>query len=326
MMKKIFKTIIISIIVVLGYNANAQQDPLYTQYYNNFSLINPAYSGSHGLFTVTANIRSQWAGEEGGPETQSFSIHGPSGKNVGLGFSVVHDKVFVLEETHVYADFSYTIEPNENSSLAFGLKAGGSFLDVDLISLGIVNDDLFSENINKFNPNLGAGVYYYTDKFYASVSTINILQTKHYKKSNNVVSSASDEMLFYLSTGYVFDLNENLKLKPSVLFKSINNSPVSTDISLNLLWSNRLEFGIAHRFEESISGLFQIRVSDNLKIGYTYDGFTSNIGDYNDGAHEFSIILNLGKQANSKRTNPFYWMGKEIINDSENENEDSANF
>jgi type IX secretion system PorP/SprF family membrane protein len=311
-MKNNMRNLVIVIIIGVFQQSFAQQDPLYTQYYNNFSLINPAYSGSHGLFTATANIRSQWAGEAGGPETQTLSLHGQTGKNVGLGLSIVNDKVFVLNETHVFADFSYSIAPNENSTLAFGLKAGGSFLNVDLLELGIENDNLFSENINQFNPNIGAGAFYYTDKFYASVSTINILKTKRYAKNSNVVSSASDKMVFYLSSGYVFDLSDVFKLKPSVMFRAVNGSPLSTDISASILWNDKLEFGISHRIDESISGLFQMRLTDNLKIGYTYDAITSELSNYNNGSHEFSIILNLGgNEANkSKRKPPFYWMKK----------------
>ncbi|WP_111706663.1 PorP/SprF family type IX secretion system membrane protein [Lutibacter citreus] len=309
MKNKLKQLVIISAFLTI-YKSNAQQDPLYTQYYNNFSLINPAYSGSHGLFTATANIRSQWAGEAGSPETQTLSLHGQTGKSVGLGLSIVNDKVYVLNETHVYADFSYSIYPSENSTLAFGLKAGGSFLDVDLLKLGIENDNLFSENINQFNPNIGAGAFYYTNKFYLSISTVNILKTKRYTKSDNVVSSASDEMVFYFSSGYVFDLNDTFKLKPSVMFRAVNGSPLSTDISASILWNDKLEFGISHRVDASISGLFQIRLMDNLKIGYSYDAVTSKLSNYNNGSHEFSIILNLGgnETNKSKRKPPFYWM------------------
>jgi type IX secretion system PorP/SprF family membrane protein len=306
-MKNIFKKTVHVIILVIGFESFAQQDPLYTQYYNNFSLINPAYAGSHGLFTATANIRSQWAGEAGSPETQTLSLHGPVGKNVGLGLSIVNDKVFVLSETHVYADFSYSIYPTEASTLAFGLKVGGSFLDVNLLELGIENDNLFSENLNEFNPNIGAGAFYYTNRFYASVSTVNILQTKHYNKSNAVVSSASDEMIFYLSSGYVFDLSDDFKIRPSVMLRVVNGSPLSTDISTSVLWLDKLEFGISHRINESISGLFQLRLTDNLKVGYTYDAITSNLSNYNNGSHEFSIILNIGKNKNTRKP-PFYWM------------------
>ena len=309
-MNSIFKNLVIVTITCIATQSFGQQDPLYTQYYNNFSIINPAYSGSHGLFTATANIRSQWAGEEDGPETQSLSIHGATGKNVGVGLSIVNDKVFVLNETHVYADFSYSITPSASSTLAFGLKAGGSFLDVNLLELGIVDDVLFNENINEFNPNIGAGAFYYTEKFYASLSTVNILKSKHYDKNSTVVSSASDEMIFYISSGYVFDLSESLKIKPSFMLRGVNGSPLSTDISASFLWNHKLEFGISHRIDESISGLFQIRLTDNLKVGYSYDGITSDLSNYNNGSHEFSIILNLGKieKNTTKRKPPFYWM------------------
>lgn len=325
-MKNILKNIVIVITLVTPLQSFGQQDPLYTQYYNNFSLINPAYSGSHGLFSTTANIRSQWAGEAGGPETQTLSFHTPTGKNVGLGLSIVKDEVYVLNETHVFADFSYSIYPSENSTLAFGLKAGGSFLNVDLMKLSIENDNLFSENLSEFNPNIGAGAFYYTDRFYASLSTINILQSKHYNKNSFVVSSASDEMILYLSSGYVFDLGESFKLKPSFMLRAANGSPLSTDISASILWMDKLEFGISRRIDESISGLFQLRLTDNLKIGYTYDAITSELSNYNNGSHEFSIILNLGKEF-SNRKPPFYWMKKKNFEGfSKIKNEDNENL
>ena len=327
-MKNILKQLVFVSAFIFVVQSNAQQDPLYTQYYNNFSLINPAYSGSHGLFTATANIRSQWAGEAGSPETQTLSLHGATGKNVGLGLSIVNDKVYVLKETDVYADFSYSIYPSESSTLAFGLKAGGSFLDVNLLELGINNDDLFSENINEFNPNVGAGVFYYTDRFFASLSTVNILKSKHYDKNSTVVSSASDEMIFYMSSGYVFDLGESFKLRPSFMMRAVNGSPLSTDISASVLWLDKLEFGISHRIDESVSGLFQIRLSDNLKVGYTYDAITSDLSNYNNGSHEFSIIVNLNKKksVDHKRQPPLYWMKKQHSREIEKlEEENSQN-
>ena len=320
------KNRLLAAILFIAIQSYAQQDPLYTQYYNNFSLINPAYSGSHSIFTATANVRSQWAGEAGGPETQTFSLHGPAGKNVGLGLSIVNDKVYVLNETHVFADFSYSIEASDKATLAFGLKAGGSFLNIDLMSLGIENDALFSENINQFNPNIGAGAFYYTNKFYASVSTVNILKNKHYDNSSTVVSSASKEMIFYLTSGYVFEIADAFKLKPSVMMRAVNGSPLSTDISASILWNDRLEFGISHRLDESISGLFQIRLADNFKIGYTYDATISNLSNYNNGAHEFSLILNLGKTSKnaSKRTPPFYWMKSKMVGEKQMEEEEKT--
>lgn len=162
-----------------------------------------------------------------------------------------------------------------------------------------------NENINQFNPNIGAGVLYYTPKLYASISTVNILETKHYNK-NSSSSTVSNNIVFYLSSGYVINLNEALKLRPSFLIRAVNGSPISTDISVNFIWNNRLEFGIAHRFNESISGLFQLRVNDHIKVGYSYDSLINNtIANYSSGSHEFSLIFDLGKT--NTKTTPFYW-------------------
>lgn len=307
-MKIIIKNIAIGLFILVGVQSYSQQKPLYTQYYNNFSLINPAYSGSNGHFTTTANIRSQWVGEPGSPETQTFSSHGAVGKNVGLGLSVVHDKVFIWNNTEIFADFSYSFEVSESSTLSFGLKAGGSFLNVNLQDLGISNDPLLNGNINKFNPNLGAGVLYYNSKFYASLSTANILETTHYNE-NSIVSKASDEIIFYGSAGYVFDLGNQFKLRPSFLLRAVNGSPLSTDISASFLWNNSLEFAISHRFNTSVSGLFQVRINNNIKLGYSYDKTTNNLSNYNSGSHEISLIFDMGitgKHA-SKKKMPFYW-------------------
>ena len=307
-MKIIKRSTIILLFVLIGLESYSQQEPLYTQYYNNFNLINPAYSGSHGHFTATANIRTQWAGQQGSPETQTFSIHGAMGKNVGLGLSVVHDNVFIWNNTDIYADFSYSLTLTESSTIAFGLKAGGSFLDVNLQDLGISDDPSLNENINKFNPNLGVGMFYYTDKLYASISTVNILETSYYDKDNST-SKASDRMVFYISGGYIFEMGETIKFRPSFLTRMVAGSPLSTDISASLLWNNRLELAISHRIDASISGIFQVRINNKVKVGYSYDKLTNNLGDYNNGSHEISLVFDLGltsKHATKKKF-PFFW-------------------
>ncbi|WP_111706668.1 PorP/SprF family type IX secretion system membrane protein [Lutibacter citreus] len=307
-MKIISQYICIIILILNSFNGFSQQDPLYTQYYNNFSLINPAYAGSHGYFTATASIRSQWAGEDGAPKTEAISVHGATGKNVGLGLSIVNDKVFVLSEKHIYADFSYALKVSEKSTLAFGIKAGASFLNIDLLELEIFNDPLLNENINQTNPNIGVGAFYYSDKFYVSLSTINLLESTRYEK-RNVVTSANKNIVAYLSSGYVFDLSKEFQLRPSFLIRAVNGAPLTTDVSASFLWNNLLEIGISHRFDESISGLFQIRLNEYLKLGYTYDSSTQNIGNYTSGAHELSIIVNLNKSSSKfkKPKVPFNW-------------------
>jgi len=141
-------------------------------------------------------------------------------------------------------------------------------------------------------------MYLSSNRFYASLSTLNLLETKHYNKKNNIISSASDEMVFYFSSGYLFDLNENFKIRPSIMLRTVEGVPVSTDISANILWLDKLEFGLSHRINTSVSVLFQLRLTESIKVGYTYDTSTFSYSNFNNGSHEFSFIFNIKKPQN----------------------------
>ena len=309
---KLQRRIIGIVIILLTLNTYGQQEPLYSQYYNNFNLINPAYSGSHDFFTVTTSVRSQWVNEPGSPRTGSLSLHGGIGNNLGIGFSAVYDKVYVLNESHLYADISYTVKTSENSTLSFGLKGGGSFVNVDLQSLGINNDPLFNQNINEFMPNIGTGAFFYTDKFYISVSAFNLLNQKYYDRDSGIIASASKDVIFYASSGYNFQVSNKVNLKPSFLIRYVDGAPLSTDLSLGILFNKQIELGISHRIDDSIAGLLQLRVKDNIRIGYTYESYTNNVSQYLSGSHEISIAFDLGKTEakRSKQKPPFYWDGR----------------
>ncbi len=310
-MNFISKLSVVAITMLSFTQGYSQQEPLYSQYYNNFNLLNPAYVGTHNFFTVTSLVRTQWADEPGSPRTGSLSFHGEVGKNLGVGLSAVFDKVSVLNETHLYADVSYAIELSEKSTLSFGLKGGGSFVNVDLQRLGITDDPLFSENINKFMPNIGTGAFFYTDNLYISLSALNLLKNEFYDKRSGVVASATDNMIFYLSSGYNFVLNEHLSLQPSFLMRYAEGVPWSTDLSLGILLYKQVKFGISHRLDDSIAGLFQIRVTNNIRLGYSYESYVSNKSMYNSGSHEINIAFDLGKtpEKRSKRKPPLYWDG-----------------
>ena len=87
--------------------ANAQQDPQYTQYMYNPSNINPAYAGSRGVTSIFALHRTQWVGLDGAPVTSAASIHAPVGKNVGLGFSFMNDKIGPMDQNMLSGNFYF---------------------------------------------------------------------------------------------------------------------------------------------------------------------------------------------------------------------------
>ena len=121
-MRKIY----LGLLLTLGLlsEVSAQQDPHYTQYMYNMSVMNPAYAGSKDNLSLGLLHREQWIELEDAPVTSTFFGHSPVGKNVGLGLSAISDKIGPVEESNVYGDFSYTVNMGGQSKLAFGLKEG----------------------------------------------------------------------------------------------------------------------------------------------------------------------------------------------------------
>ncbi len=271
-----------------------QQDAQYTQYMYNMVVINPAYAGSKGVPTIGLLGRTQWVGVEGAPRTATLSYNSPIGKATGIGFSVIYDEIGPVKESNVYADFSYTIFTSDEGRLAFGLKAGVSFLDIGYLST--VDPDPLNEPVNQVSPNFGAGVFYYTNNFYAGFSIPNFLETRHLESGNGAVSTASEKKHYFFMTGYVFELTNDLFLKPSTMFKAISGAPLSVDLSLNLFVNQMFEVGMSYRLNDSISGMMAFQVNDDFKIGYAYDYTTTNFGDYNSGSHEILMLFEFNRR------------------------------
>ena len=271
-----------------------QQDAQYTQYMYNMNILNPAYAGSKGITSLGLLGRTQWVGVDGAPQTATLSLHSPVGRAVGIGLSVIHDEIGPVKENNVFADFSYTINTSEKGSLAFGLKAGVSFLDVgDLTS---IDPDPLNIPIHQTSPNFGAGIFYYTSKYYLGLSAPNFLETRHLEKKGGIVTTASEKMHYFLTSGYVFDLTENLKLKPSTMIKAASGAPLSVDLSANLLVSEKFELGLSYRFDDSISGILGFNVNDDFRIGYAYDYTTSKFGNFNNGSHELMLLFDFNRR------------------------------
>ena len=294
-MKKL--TIIFGILILLSIHlVYGQQDPQYTQYMYNMHIVNPAYAGSHGTLNVGLLHRTQWVGLDGAPSTTVATINAPIRKMVGMGLSIFADKIGPVKEQNLFVDFSYTIQTSDYGNLAFGLKGGLTFLDANLSGLDLgdnLPDVVFNDDINKTYANFGAGAFYYTDRFYVGLSMPNILNQFHLKKEGGIISEAAEKMHYFLASGYVFDLNNDLKLKPSILLKGAGGVPLSIDISGNVLINNKMEFGLSWRVDDSLSALMNIEVAPLVRLGYAYDHTITNLGDFNSGSHEIMLLITI---------------------------------
>jgi len=280
----------------------AQQDPQYSQYSYNPIVVNPAYAGNRGVASIVGLHRSQWVGLDGAPRTQTLSFHTPiSNSRVGLGLSIVNDEIGPSDETYVAADFSYTIPVGDEARLSFGLKGGIHVLNVDFTKLNIFNtgDPRLTDNVdNKLSPTVGLGLYYHTEKFYMGLSAPNLLQTDHFDESNDSGSStyiARERIHYFATAGYVLDLNDDIKFKPSTLIKVVQGAPLQVDLSANFLFNEKLTLGAAYRWSAAVTGLVGFQLSDQMMIGFAYDRETTELGNavFNDGSYELFMRFEL---------------------------------
>ncbi|WP_047545024.1 type IX secretion system membrane protein PorP/SprF [Psychroserpens sp. Hel_I_66] len=294
----LFKGLILLVFSALMINTSfAQQDPQYTQYMYNTMSINPAYAGQREVLSVTGLHRTQWVGIDGAPQTQTLGIHSPLRDNrLGLGLSIVNDALGPVNEYYIDANFSYTIQVSDNNTkLSFGAKGGFHGLTSDW-SEGVIQqlgDPTFEDNLSVFSPTIGAGLYLHNRKWYVGLSVPNFLRTEHFDDSQ--VSIAKERMSYYLIAGYVFNLGEKTKLKPAALVKAVSGAPIIADVSANFLFNDKLTLGVAYRWDDSVSGLAGIQVTDGLFIGYSYDATTTNLNNYNSGSHEIMLRFELQK-------------------------------
>ncbi|MBM1107960.1 type IX secretion system membrane protein PorP/SprF [Aurantibacter crassamenti] len=287
----------------------AQQDAQYTQYMYNTVSVNPGYAGSRGHMSIAALHRSQWLGLEGAPITQTLNLHTPIGyRGVGLGFSIVNDKIGPTSETNFDIDFSYTIYTSREGRLSFGFKAGANLLDIRFSELNQYAPDQALENDinNRFSPNFGAGVYYHNEHFYAGLSVPRFLQTSHFDESS--LSTAKERMNFYFITGYVWDLNRFLKFKPTLLTKVVQGAPLQVDLSANFMLNDKFILGAAYRWDAAVSGIIGFNVSEGLLIGMAYDREITELGSaaFNDGSFEIIFRYDFIKTRGQLKSPRFF--------------------
>lgn len=313
LMKKL--TFLLFLGLIQNMYLQAQQDPEYTQYMYNMSIVNPAYAtGDVGIVNAGLLYRSQWVGAVGAPKSATAFIHAPLNDQIEIGVSFINDEIGdgALNENNISANFAYKLQLGENTYLSLGAKAGVTlfntqFNDFELNSGGFATDPAFAENINDNFLNLGAGLFLYGDRFYVGLSAPNFLANKHITAQNGISALGSEQLHTFLTGGYIFAISEKFDFKPSFMVKSVQGSPLSMDVNANVRYLENLEAGVSYRFDDSFSVLVNYGITQNLRIGYAYDYTTSNLGNYNSGTHEIILLFDMNFSGSKNYSSPRFF-------------------
>jgi type IX secretion system PorP/SprF family membrane protein len=294
------RIVIVGLIVLATVSASAQQVATYSQYMFNGLAINPAYAGSHDALSATVLTRFQNVGLRGAPNTQTFSAHSPLlNERVALGFLVVHDKISVINQTGVSGMYAYRLPLNNNkATLSFGLQAGVSMYNARYSDLECwqcptnpgysgPGDPAFAQDVREARPNIGAGVFYAAQRFYAGVSMPHMVNNV-FERGENFETVYQNRPLI-LTGGYVFTLSRMLKLKPNAMLMLVDNRPVEFDLNVNALFDEVLWFGVSYKSSSQFVAITQFKINDQLQFGYSYTLAAGPIRTVELGSHEVMI-------------------------------------
>lgn len=300
---------LVLVFVFFSIVSHAQQDAQFTQYMYNTIEVNPAYAGSRGVLSVFGLYRTQWVGLDGAPETSTFSVNTPlKNSDLGLGVSLVNDKIGPTTENTLSADLSYTIPTSESWNLSFGVKGTANIfnLDVNKLSMEDQDDQQFQNLKNRISPNVGAGIYFHSDKAYVGLSVPNFIETNRYDADDTAIFK--DKINYYLIAGYVFNLDrlEYIKFKPALMTKMVEGAPLQVDVSGNFMFNDKFVLGLAYRWSASVSAMAGFQVTKGMYIGYGYDHETTRLRKYNSGSHEIFLRFDFFNNYNKMISPRFF--------------------
>lgn len=275
----------------------AQQEAQFTQYLDNMIYYNPAYAGSNDMLSILALHRQQWAGFKGAPMSTTLGINTPLRyDNIGIGMSLLNDKVGPTNNTWINADVSYSLKfKRHKGRLSFGLKGGVNLLNGDINQLYKQDDsdeilDVRYQNEAKFN--VGAGVYYHSEQFFVGVAVPRIID--NVKEANELINPKYiSQRHYYLTIGGYINANRMLKIRPSAMLKVTENSPMAIDANLAFIFYNQFWVGANYRVLESAGIYVQYQISNQFKVGYAFEFSTTQLRAHNAGTHELMISYDL---------------------------------
>jgi type IX secretion system PorP/SprF family membrane protein len=286
--------------------------PVYSQYLQNGMAINPAYTGTREVLSGFMSYRIQWMGTNGSPLLQSVSLHSPmKNDKVGLGLTAQFLSYGTTKSTSLYGSYAYHIRMREGR-LSFGMKAGADLSNTDYTGLLLndPDDPVFKTNDQSLVlPNAGAGVYYYTDRYYAGLAIPSFLSYRRSSSGSATPYHSFSQYQFILTAGALIDISPVLKFKPSFLIDySLNNTKklAQFDINGNFIIGDLIWAGASYRISEKVAvGIIQVQINHQLMAGFSYDYPMGSMKSFSKGSTEF--VLRYEFRYKVSAANPRYF-------------------
>jgi type IX secretion system PorP/SprF family membrane protein len=287
--------------------------PVYSQYLQNGLLINPAYAGSRGALSTFLSYRMQWMGIQDAPVFQSVSLNAPmKNDKVGLGLMAQFMQFGFTKSQSIYASYAYRISLGKGK-LSFGMKGGfdRSNTDYSGILTTTKNDPVFTSSDKPyFLPNVGAGIYYFSDKLFAGLAIPSFLSYKKNTTTSSVeVHHSLNEYDLIFSAGGLITFSQALKFKPSALIDySLDKTKKLTqfDINGNFIFGDLIWLGGSWRTSEQVVvGILQVQVNQQLMSGFSYDYPVGRMNSYSKGSTELILRYEFGYKVSA--ANPRYF-------------------
>lgn len=308
-MKNIY--IIAGLLILSFTKLNAQTESMYSQYMFNMLSVNPAYAGNREATNLNLFQRRQWAGLDGAPQTTSVSIDGSYNANkIGWGIQMYDDKLGVEKASGAKMILSTHLQVSQRGTLSAGLNIGLMNYRVDLLNVKdryTPNDPAFYANLNKWLPDIGMGIFYNTNNFYAGLSIPNVLRSKvaAFDVMNSGIQKINNTHL-YFTTGFVVNVNEDIKIKPSTMLKAISGAPIQADFNTNLWLKDVIGIGASYRTGDAVISMLELQATETLKLGYAYDISISPLKYYNNGTHEIILRYEFGNNKSKIKSTRYF--------------------
>lgn len=272
----------------------SQQDVMLTQYSSALQLTNPAYVGTSGRLNVTGIARNQWVGFEGAPKTQVLLINTPFLRHrFGIGFNLIRDEIGPTKNTLIYLNTAYNFQLTGGLRISMGLSGGFNVNRINSASFDqiTINDPSINfDNQMKLMPNFGTGIYLYSQKYYLGISTPKLLTNKYAGMEEN--NSRGEERHYFFIGGYLHEINNLWKFKPSFSLRMVKGAPISLDVTANAIYSKKVWFGLTYRHGDGAGAILQYQFTDRIRAGYSYDQPFTEM-NYSGGSHEILISYDL---------------------------------